>query len=209
VSFATTAVGVTSANTKITLTNNTGVSITLGNPAITLTGTFGSASTTTCTNSLVIAANGNCVINVNFKPTKVGFAMGTLNVNDSDVTSPQTVALQGYGTGIKFAPSTVNFGTVTRGQTVSSTVTITNVGTTNVYFIGGEIFGTNSADFSSNYGDNPPCGNNSANPLKPGATCQITVSFFPSKVGTENATYKVFDNSVGSPQVLTLTGKGQ
>ena len=209
VSFATTAVGVTSANTKITLTNNTGVSITLGNPAITLTGTFGSATTTTCTNSLVIAANGNCVINVNFKPTKVGFAMGTLNVNDSDVTSPQTVALQGYGTGIKFAPSTVNFGTVTRGQTVSSTVTITNVGTTNVYFIGGEIFGTNSADFSSNYGDNPPCGNNSANPLKPGATCQITVSFFPSKVGTENATYKVFDNSVGSPQVLTLTGKGQ
>ena len=209
VSFATTAVGVTSANTKITLTNNTGVSITLGNPAITLTGTFGSATTTTCTNSLVIAANGTCVINVNFKPTKVGFAMGTLNVNDSDVTSPQTVALQGYGTGIKFAPSTVNFGTVTRGQTVSSTVTITNVGTTNVYFIGGEIFGTNSADFSSNYGDNPPCGNNSANPLKPGATCQITVSFFPSKVGTENATYKVFDNSVGSPQVLTLTGKGQ
>ena len=209
VSFATTAVGVTSANTKITLTNNTGVSITLGNPAITLTGTFGSASTTTCTNSLVIAANGTCVINVNFKPTKVGFAMGTLNVNDSDVTSPQTVALQGYGTGIKFAPSTVNFGTVTRGQTVSSTVTITNVGTTNVYFIGGEIFGTNSADFSSNYCDNPPCGNNSANPLKPGATCQITVSFFPSKVGTENATYKVFDNSVGSPQVLTLTGKGQ
>jgi hypothetical protein len=209
VSFATTAVGVTSANTKITLTNNTGVSITLGNPAITLTGTFGSASTTTCTNSLVIAANGTCVINVNFKPTKVGFAMGTLNVNDSDVTSPQTVALQGYGTGIKFTPGTVNFGTVTRGQTVSSTVTITNVGTTNVYFIGGEIFGTNSADFSNNYGDNPPCGNSSANPLKPGATCQITVSFFPSKVGTENATYKVFDNSVGSPQVLTLTGKGQ
>ena len=103
----------------------------------------------------------------------------------------------------------MNFGTVTRGQTVSSTVTITNVGTTNVYFIGGEIFGTNSADFSNNYGDNPPCGNNSANPLKPGATCQITVSFFPSKVGTENATYKVFDNTVGSPQSLTLTGKGQ
>jgi hypothetical protein len=209
VSFATTAVGVTSANTKITLTNNTGVSITLGNPAITITGPFGNASSTTCTNSLVIAANGTCVINVNFKPTAVGFALGTLNLNDSDVTSPQTVALQGYGTGIKFTPTTLNFGTVTRGQTVSSTVTITNVGSTNVFFVGGEIFGTNSADFSDNYGDSAPCGNNSGNPLKPGATCQITVSFFPSKVGTENATYKVFDNSVGSPQILTLTGKGQ
>lgn len=209
VSFATTAVGVTSANTKITLTNNTGVSITLANPAITVSGPFANSSTTTCTNSLVIAANGTCVINVNFKPTTVGFALGTLNVNDSDVTSPQAVALQGYGTGIKFTPATVNFGTVTRGQTVSSTVTITNVGTTNVFFVGGEIFGSNSADFSDNYNDNPPCGNSSGNPLKPGATCQITVSFFPAKVGTENATYKVFDNSVGSPQVLTLTGKGQ
>jgi hypothetical protein len=202
-------VGVTSANTKITLTNNTGVSITLSNPAITVTGPFGNASSTTCTNSLVIAASGTCIINVNFKPTAVGFALGALKVNDSDVTSPQSVALQGYGTGIKFTPSTVNFGTVTRGQTVSSTVTITNVGTTNVYFIGGEIFGTNSADFSNNYGDAAPCNNTATNPLKPGATCQITVSFFPSKVGTENATYKVFDNSVGSPQSLTLTGKGQ
>jgi hypothetical protein len=209
VTFPTTGVGVTSANTKITLTNNTGVSITLSNPAITVTGPFGNASSTTCTNSLVIAASGTCIINVNFKPTAVGFALGALKVNDSDVTSPQSVALQGYGTGIKFTPSTVNFGTVTRGQTVSSTVTITNVGTTNVYFIGGEIFGTNSADFSNNYGDAAPCNNTATNPLKPGATCQITVSFFPSKVGTENATYKVFDNSVGSPQSLTLTGKGQ
>jgi hypothetical protein len=103
----------------------------------------------------------------------------------------------------------VNFGTVNRGTTVSSTVTITNVGTTNVFFTGAELSGTNSADFSVNYQDNPPCSNNSTNPLLPGKTCQITVSFDPSKVGTESATYKVFDNSVGSPHSLSLTGKGQ
>ena len=73
------------------------------------------ATTTTCTNGLVIAASGTCVINAEFKPTKVGFASGTLSVDDSDVTSPQRVALQGYGTGIKFTPATINFGTVTRG----------------------------------------------------------------------------------------------
>jgi sugar lactone lactonase YvrE len=209
ITFAITAVGVTSANTKITLTNNTGVSITLSNPAITVTGPFSSASTTTCTNSLVIAASGTCVINVNFKPKAVGFALGTVSVNDSDVTSPQSVALQGTGTGIKFSSGTINFGTVTRGTQVSSTVTITNVGTTNVFFTGAEISGTQSFDFSDNYADNAPCGNNSSNPLKPGGTCQITVYFIPSIVGTENATYKVFDNSPGSPQSLSLTGKGQ
>ena len=209
VTFATTAVGTTSAATKITLTNNTGVTLTLKNPAITVTGPFLNASTTTCTNSLVIASKGTCVINAEFKPTVVGFALGTLSVNDSDVTSPQSVALQGYGTGIKFSSTTINFGTVTRGSTVSSTVTITNVGTTNVFFTGAELSGKNSADFSDNYNDNAPCNNTASNPLKPGGTCQVTVSFDPSIVGTENATYKVFDNSVGSPQSLSLTGKGQ
>jgi len=209
ITFANTAVGVTSAATKVTLTNNTGVSITLSTPAITITGPFASAATTTCTNALVIAATGTCVINAQFRPTKVGFASGTISVNDSDVTSPQSIAVSGNGTGIKFTPGSVNFGTVTDGTQVSSTVTITNVGTTNVFFTGAELSGTNSANFSDNYGDGAPCGNNANNPLKPGATCNITVYFTPSIVGSESATYKVFDNSVGSPQTLSLTGKGQ
>lgn len=208
VTFATTAVGSTSS-AKITLTNNTGVNITLNTPAITVTGPFLNSGTTTCTSGLVIANLGNCVINAGFKPTVVGFASGTLSVNDSDVTSPQNVALQGYGTGVKFTPASVNFGTVNRGTLVSSTVTITNVGTTNVFFGGAELSGSNSADFSDNYNDNAPCNNTAANPLLPGKTCQITVSFDPSIVGTENASYKLFDNSVGSPQSLPLTGKGQ
>jgi hypothetical protein len=209
VTFPVTAVGVASAVTKITLTNKTGVNITLGTPAITVTGPFVNAASTTCTPNLVIANNGTCVINAQFKPTAVGYAIGSISVKDSDVTSPQSVQLQGNGTGIKFTPATVNFGTVTKGHLVSSTATITNVGTTKVFFSGGEISGTNSADFTDNYNDNPPCNNSATNPLLPGKTCQITVSFNPSKVGTENAAYKVFDNSVGSPQSLTLTGKGQ
>jgi len=209
IQFATTPVGVTSAPTKVTLTNKTGVSITLGNPAISITGSFVVAATSTCTNSLVIAANGTCFINAEFKPTKVGFASGTINVNDTDVTSPQSIAVSGYGTGIKFTPPSINFGTVTKGTQVSTSVTITNVGTTNLFFTGAEFTGTNSADFADNYSDNPPCGNNSNNQLKPGGTCVLTMYFTPSTTGNESATYKVFDNTVGSPQGLPLTGKGQ
>jgi hypothetical protein len=69
--------------------------------------------------------------------------------------------------------------------------------------------GTNSADYSDSYGNSPPCYNTISNPLKPAGTCTITVYFTPSIVGTENATYKVFDSSVGSPQGLALTGTGQ
>lgn len=210
ITFPTTAVGVSSIATKVTLTNNTGVSITLSATPLTVTGPFVvAAATTTCTPSLVIAASGTCVINVQFKPTKVGFVSGLLSVADSDVTSPQTVAMQGYGTGVKFTPTTLNFGTVTRNTQVQSTATITNVGTTPVFFTGGELTGTNSANFLVSGGDAPPCNNTAVNPLLPGKTCQITVYFDPTVVGAEKATYKVFDNSVGSPQSLTLTGTGQ
>ena len=68
---------------------------------------------------------------------------------------------------------------------------------------------TNSADFSVNYQDSAPCNNTAANPLLPGKTCQITVYFDPIKAGAEKASYKVFDNSVGSPQSLILMGTGQ
>ena len=209
IQFATTPVGVTSAATKITLTNNTGTSLTLGNPSITITGPFAAATSTTCTNGLVIANAGTCIINAVFKPTKVGFATGAISVNDNDVTSPQTVAVSGNGTGIKFTPPSVNFGSVTKGQQVSSQVTITNVGTTNISFLGGEFTGTNSIDFADNYNTSPPCGNGSSNPLKPKSTCIITVYFTPSTAATESAVYKLFDNSVGSPQSLPVTGKGQ
>ena len=210
ISFPTVPVGNTSGAVKITLTNNTGVNVTLANPALAFTGPFvNNTAVTTCTANLIIAATGTCVISVQFKPTAVGFASGSVSVADNHVTSPQSVALQGYGTGIRFTPGSISFGTVTRGNQVSSTATITNVGKTPVIFTGAQISGANSADFSVNYGSGAPCSNNATNPLLPGKTCQITLYFLPSKTGAETATYKLFDNSVGSPQGLPLAGTGQ
>jgi trimeric autotransporter adhesin len=202
VTFATTAIGVTSAAAKITVTNNTAGNVTLSASAVTVSAPFVNASGTTCTNGKVLAAKATCIINVSFKPTVAGLAKGTVSLFDNDPTSPQSATLRGTGTGIKFTPTSINFGTVTRGQTVSDTVTVSNVGTTTVTFTGAEISGTNSADFGDS--PNPPCGT-----LVAGASCNFTVTFDPTKVGTESATYKVFDNSPGSPQTLPLTGKGQ
>jgi len=198
------AVGTTSKATAITLTNNTGVSITLGNPAVTMSGDFVNATGTTCTNSKVIAAGGSCIVNVTFKPTVVGPRTGSMSVADSDTTSPQTAALSGTGTAVKISPISVNFGTVTRGSQVSSTITVTNVGTTTISFYAATLSGTNSADFSFNSG-NPPC----TGTLAPAAVCTFSVFFDPSKVGLEKANYNMFDNSFGSPQQLSLQGTGQ
>jgi hypothetical protein len=202
--FPVTAIGVTSASMQVTLTNNTGGSITLGNPALAFTGPFANGAGTTCTNNLVIAATGTCVIRVTFKPTQLGFAGGTVSVSDSDVTSPQSIPLQGTGTGVSFTPPSINFGTVTKGTQVSSTVTLTNVGPTTILFAGQQIIGPNSPDFTTSSG-NPPCSGS----LVAGGTCTFTMYFKPNTTSVENATYYVLDNSPGSPQALPLTGTGK
>jgi len=201
ISFAATAVGTSSAVTKVTLTNKTGVSITLSTPAITVTGPFVNAATTTCTSGLVLANLATCIINVQFKPTAVGYASGTLSVSDSDVTSPQTVALSGTGTALRFTPASVNFGTVTKGQQSNSTVTLTNAGTTTVNIGGFTMTGANSADFTY--------ASSCAASIAAGTNCSITMYFTPSITGSEKATFKVYDNSPGSPQSLSLSGTGQ
>lgn len=201
IAFPSTPVGTTSPASKVTLTNKTGVSLTLGTPALSVSGPFILAASSTCTNGLVIAVNGTCTINVQFKPTALGFASGTLNVFDSDVTSPQTVALSGTGTSLAFSPASINFGTVTKGTQVSKAVTLNNLGSTPVTLNGYDIAGTASADFF--YSSSCPT------TLGAGQNCTITLYWTPSITGTEKATFKVYDNAQGSPQLLPLTGTGQ
>jgi hypothetical protein len=62
--------------------------------SITASGDF--TQSNNCGSSL--AAGGSCTINVVFTPTVAGPRSGVLSINDSDTTSPQTVALSGTGT---------------------------------------------------------------------------------------------------------------
>lgn len=204
VTFGATAIGTTGTASKITLTNSTGTTLTLGNPAISVSGPFASTRATTCTNGLPIAAGGTCSIFITFAPTALGYVTGTLNVSDSDASSPQTVSLAGTGSGLKFTPTPLSFGTVKVGVQVSSTVTISNTSGAPITFTAGTISGPNSADFSTN-NSNPPC----QGYLAAGAVCTFTMYFRPSVVGSESATYAVYDNSPGSPQSLPLSGTGQ
>ncbi len=125
-----------------------------------------------------------------------------MSVADSDTTSPQTAALNGTGISIGFTPTSVNFGTVTKGQQRCDTETITNSGPAPVTFTGSDIVGPNSPDFSESNSTCPAT-------LAPGANCNINVCIIPTKSGKESATYNLFDNSLGSPQKLPMTGVGQ
>jgi hypothetical protein len=90
--YATQAVGTTSAAKTFTLTNDQ--TVTLTSIGISTTGDF-AVSATTCTTSL--AAKGKCTISVTFTPTETGTRTGELSVSDSASNSPQTSSLTGTG----------------------------------------------------------------------------------------------------------------
>jgi len=90
--YASQAVGTTSAAKTFTLTNNQSAALT--SILITTGGDF-AVSATTCTTSL--AAKSKCTTSVTFTPTATGKRTGQLSVSDSASNNPQTSTLTGTG----------------------------------------------------------------------------------------------------------------
>jgi sugar lactone lactonase YvrE len=80
-----------------TLTNNSSSAIALSNTSIAFAGAdpLDFTQTTTCVPSLAVGAS--CQINVTFTPGASGARSATLEVTDSDPSSPQTATLSGTG----------------------------------------------------------------------------------------------------------------
>jgi hypothetical protein len=95
--FTSETVGTTSPAKTVTIINNRDVVLTIDSFG------FGGAdpsdfaeSSTTCESTL--AARKSCKVSVTFTPQAAGKRSATLEVNDSDSSSPQSVALSGTGT---------------------------------------------------------------------------------------------------------------
>jgi uncharacterized repeat protein (TIGR03803 family) len=195
-SFPKTVIGVTSKPKSVTLTN-TGTA-TLHISGITASGDF-AISNNTCGATVLVGAS--CKVSVTFTPTAKGKRTGNLTFTDDAPTSPQVVALVGTGTAIQLTPTSLNFGTVTVGNTSSpKTITITNVSAATVTS-SITVGGTNPADFLIN---SNTCGAT----LPGGASCVVGLVFKPQATGTRTAMLKVADDGGGSPQTAALKGIG-
>lgn len=192
-SFGSVNVGTRSPQQVVTLTN-TG-NATLDITSASATGPF--ILSNRCGSTL--AARANCKLNVEFAPTTIGTATGTLSIADNALASPQTVSLTGVGLApvVTLSPTSLTFATqLVNTTSPSQSVTLTNTGTaaltiTNV---------TTNSSFSES--------NNCGSSVGAGASCILQVTFTPSRVGTITGNLKVFDNAAGSPQIVTLSGVG-
>jgi Abnormal spindle-like microcephaly-assoc'd, ASPM-SPD-2-Hydin/Beta-propeller repeat len=133
--FGTVLIGTATPPTKsVTLTNNTNAAIAFtsavvnGNPVAANTDY---TVTNSCSGSIPFGATNTCTVSVTFKPTVVGAETATLQLTDSDSTSPQTISLTGAGTNTApdftlTGPTTTQ--TVKDGATLTFQVTVTPIG---------------------------------------------------------------------------------
>jgi hypothetical protein len=115
----------TTSTINLTIPNTGTASFTLA-PAISGAGFAISSTGKTCTTSL--AGGASCVLPVEFNPTAVGAAAGTLTLTTNGGSSP-ALALSGTATtDVSVSPTSLAFGTISHTTTKTLDLTISNVG---------------------------------------------------------------------------------
>ncbi len=121
VAFSDTGVGLSSAGSTLTLTNNGGLPLTLVSTAV--TGDF--ALTANACGSTILPGNA-CTLTVVFSPTAAGTRPGTLTITDNTGTGKQTVTLGGRGIDFALAVNGAPSVTVSNGSIATYPLLLTS-----------------------------------------------------------------------------------
>jgi hypothetical protein len=198
--YATQAVGTTSAAQNVTVTNTGTVALSITGTSITGTNSGDFAVSGSACNNVV--PNNTCVFSVTFTPTAAGTRTATLNITDNATGSPQTVSLTGTGAvpTVSVTPSSLTFTSQAVGtSSASQPVTVSNTGTVPVII--------SSIGASGDFSQTNTCPASSSS-LAVGANCTVSVTFTPTTSGARGGTLSITDNASGSPQTVSLTGTG-
>ncbi|MFZ0744436.1 MAG: choice-of-anchor D domain-containing protein [Terracidiphilus sp.] len=106
---------------------------------------------------------------------------------------------------VKLSPTSLNFGTVTRGSSATLAETVSNTGTGALINLSWTFTGSSASKFTVS---STTCGTAPAT-LNAGASCVINVAFKPTTTGAQTATLSLTDNAANSPQSVGLTGTGR
>jgi trimeric autotransporter adhesin len=197
-SFGSQAVNVTSAVKVLTLQNNETVPLTIA--AISTSGDF--AQTSNCPLSpSTLAAKLSCSVSVTFMPTVLGSRTGTLTVTDNASNSPQATLLSGSGiVPASLSVSSIVFGNQSvNGISAARVLTLQNNETVPLTIA--------AISTSGDFAQTSTC------PLSPSTlaaklTCNISVTFTPTVLGSRTGSLTVSDDAANSPQTAQLSGTG-
>ena len=177
----------------VSLTNYGATPLTIA--GITITGANSSdfAQTNSCGRE--VAPGTSCAIDVTFTPSRIGTRTAILSITDNAPGGSQNVTLNGAGTVVELAPSSLSFTCSSSCPPPAQAVTLTNTGTASLS-LGISITG------STTFSQTNTCGSS----VMAKGSCTITVTFNSSSRGTFNGALAVRDNGGGSPQQVPLSG---
>ena len=146
----------------------------------------------------VVPGNGSCVLHVSFTPRTTQFPVtGTLNIALAD-GAQYVVGLSGTGTGPVVslsAPFGTTFGSLVLG-TGSNPLSVT------IFNSGDQPLNISSISIDGDFTQTNDC------PTSLQFSCQVTIKFAPTAVGTRVGVLSVTDDGLGSPQTLQFSGVG-
>jgi len=200
-SFGNVTVG-TPATKTLTLTDSGTANVAISAVNATGSGFSASASGTSLT------PNKTVTVSVTFNPSKTGSVQGTLSISSNATNSVVQIPLSATAvapTSSQTQPqstltpskTSVGFGSVTVGTTVSQSVVLTDSGTANVTISG---VSTQGSGFSASGGTNVT--------LTPNGTATITVKFDPASAAAASGTLTITSNATNATLSIPLTGTG-
>jgi hypothetical protein len=202
IAFPNQQVGGTSAAQVVTLVNTGTTALTV--TGVSLTGTSPGAFAFTNNCGATVNAGRSCTIFVRFVPTATGPFSASLSVATSDPASPGTVALSGTGVApiAAVSPASLTFAKQTVAtSSAPQVVTLTNAGTAPLTVRGISVGGNNAGSFQQ--------ANTCGASVAAGASCTISVTFTPTRIGNRTANLNIRVNAPAVSQTVPLTGVGQ
>lgn len=194
--FGSVQVGNSSSQSE-TLTNTGGTSVTISQANVSGAGFSVSGLSVPVT----LAANQSVTFNVNFAPTAVGAASGTLAIVSDAPGSPLNLGLSGTGLAagsLTANPSSASFGNVTVGNNKTVSVAVTNTG-------GATVTVSGAAASGSGFSFTGP-----ALPLTltAGQATAFNAIFTPTAAGAASGTLTINSNASNATLSVPLSGAG-
>lgn len=206
--FSSHPIGQTSGAGNLFVTNKGNSTATFSNVSFTGANTADFKVTLNTCSSLQVGAT--CKVSFNFTPTGAGVRKASLTFTDTASGSPQSIPVQGTGSGAAPPPSSTlafsnanwTFGSHPMGETSGAgSVFVTNTGTSAVTFSSISFSGANPADFKIT--------SNTCSSVGAGGTCRVSFNFTPAATGFRSTNLTFADNASGSPQSIPVGGTGR
>jgi hypothetical protein len=195
VDFGNVSVG-SPASQTLKLTNEGSESVQIKSASVSGTGFSMSGLST----PQALTPNQSVVFTAKFDPTSAGSKTGTISVTVGG--SAEAVSLSGVGVsssvGLSASATSITFGNVKVGSTVTQTVTLKSTGNSSV----------DISNVSVNGGGYTLSGVGSDTVLDPGQSAELSISFDPKATGSQPGTVTISSNAPNPKMNIALSGAG-